>query len=236
MSERYTTAVFAGHAPSIEPFGDDEIARITAALGNAPEDWILESCFELRCLYINAIHLAQQTARVREVRARRDTILKQIDDILALARSGAVGGDEQPLQDALRQRYKASFCVAYDQFLHAAIDVREALAPPFELGEDTADVRPGHHIGLKNVLWALRQEVDGGKRRGEDWGLAMGTGDGRGARKLHEFLSVISGRTVTPDDVRNAAVGIRDWEAEDRAVEGSRSSRFELVGTEFRLT
>ena len=199
---RVTKGVFSGVKPL--EFSDDERARLCACLGGQITPKALEQARSLRHAYCTTVSMYEQMATMSEVDALRLEWVRLVQSVEKVALSAGRGGEHNRADQALRQLLGADYGAAVGQLVDAAWRLRPIVAKKLDDKANIRDVRKGQAVGLRTVLWFLHEPVEGGVRRGESLGLAMGSGAGRGAPKLHDFLSVITSRRIFGDDVKNA--------------------------------
>ncbi len=226
---RVTKGVFSG----VEPleFSDDERARLCACLGGQITPKALEQARSLRHAYCTIVSMQEQMATMAEVDALRLKWVRLVQSVEQVALSAGRGGEHNRADRALRQVLGAEYGAAVGQLVDAAWRLRPIVEKKLDDKANIRDVRKGEAAGLRTVLWFLHEPVEGGVRRGESLGLAMGSGVGRGAPSLLGFLSVITSREISGDDVRNA---IDFMTKHDRMPKrGNKPSGFDATLTEF---
>ncbi len=199
---RVTKGVFSG----VEPleFSDDEHAQLCACLGGQITPKALEQARKLRHAYCTIVSMQEQMATMAEVNALRLKWVRLVQSVEKVALSAGRGGEHNRADQALRQLLGAEYGAAVGQLVDAVIRLRPIVEKKLDDKANIRDVRIWQAAGLRIVLWFLHEPVEGGVRRGESLGLAMGSGAGRGAPRLHDFLSVITSRRIFGDDVKNA--------------------------------
>ena len=199
---RVTKGVF--YSADTPDFTNDELNRLRAALGGQLAPDILKQARELRSIYCNFLSMPLQMSTLAEADALRREWLSLLESVEQLVLSTTSGGSRKRADRALRQLLAPNFGAAAHALVEAAWKLRTIVQENLDDDANIADIRQGRAAGLRAVLWILYEPVGGGLRRGESYGLAMSSGAGRGSPKLREFLSAITAREISGDDVKNA--------------------------------
>ncbi len=226
---RVTKGAFTSANPP--KFTDHQLSLLRACLGGVINPGTMEQAWELRKTYFNIVLGQEQMPTLRVVNALRLDWVRSIEAVEKVALSASSGGDKARANQALRQLLGAEYRESVGELVRAVIRLRTIVGKTLDDDAYIADIRSWRAAGLRAVLWFLHEPVEGGVRRGVSLGLAMGPGAGRGALRLHDFLSVITLCKISGDDVRNA---IDFLTKHDRMPKpGNRPSGFGTAVTEY---
>ncbi|MEO0644351.1 MAG: hypothetical protein AAFY47_13195 [Pseudomonadota bacterium] len=199
MAQKITKGVWA--PIKTYPLNDEDRCELNKVLQDGLTAEREEVVAKLR--YVGEIYVEQFTKMptVEEIEKHRVKLRERISDLLlALA-------DNKPEYIYLNQSLRyvlPRFGALVSDHAQSAMALYEALRQPLEIERNTTVTRSGEAAGLRAVLWFLHEQIEQGGSRADWLGLAMGTGKGRGAKRLHRFLKVVLMRTVTSDQVRSA--------------------------------
>ncbi len=199
---RVTKGVFSSANPP--KFTDDELGQLRACLGGVISPETLAQAWELRQAYFSIVSGQEQMPTLAETNALRRNWVRSIEAVEKVALSASSGGDEARADQALRQLLGAEYGESVGELVRAVVRLRTIVGKTLDDDANIADIRSWQAAGLRAVLWFLHEPVEGGVLRGKSLGLAMGSGAGRGAPRLHDFLSVVTSRRISGDDVKNA--------------------------------
>lgn len=158
-----------------------------------------------------------------QINKHRALVRQKISELLLLL------ADDSPDLSALNQTLRQivpRFGDLAGSFSDAGIALSQALREEPAIEGQTTATRIGRTAALRLVLWFLHERLETGEARGEWLGLAMGTGAGRGARRLHKFLRIVMMQKVTPDQVRSAMDFLRSPECRPPLGGGDSPSEF----------
>ena len=226
---RVTKGAFSSANPP--KFTDDELGQLRACLGGVISPETLAQAWELRQAYFNIVSGKEQMPTLAEVNALLLDWVRSIEAVENVALSASSGGDKARADQALRQLHGAEYGESVGELVRAVIRLRTIVGKTLDDDANIADIRSWRAAGLRAVLWFLHEPVEGGVQRGEGLGLAMGPGVGRGAPRLLGFLSVITSREISGDDVRNAIVFMTKHDRMPKR--GNRPSGFGTTLTEY---
>jgi hypothetical protein len=224
-----TKGVFSFTTPP--EFTDDELSRLRACLGDQITSETLMQAMELRRVYFNFVSTQEQMATVADANALRFCWAGLMQSVKEVILSTNREGIHARGNRALCQLLGADYISAVGDLMDAAARLQISVGEELKDDANIADIRSGHAAGLRAVLWFLHEPVEGGARRGKSLGLVMGPGSGRGAPKLHKFLSVITSRRISGDDVKNAIDYLKKHD--EMPKPGNRPSSFGAAITEF---
>lgn len=165
MAQRETTGVHEWRelAP---PFTDDELDAFRRCLGRSPSDEQLSEFRLLRQHYLYFRNAAEHLPAQRDIERLR----QELRDLTEAVSRFVLRTDRDPVDAKVERTLGILHGTRYHRSLRllgaAAYRLRETLDAPAVTPSYPVDLRSGHAVGLRVLLWFLDEPVDDAESRG----------------------------------------------------------------------